>query len=261
MTETTFGDLSRVKLFEVLKPLLTEKKTGKVVIKGKEEGEICLEQGDIIHARTSHFTGENAFFTMMGWRSGRVIFEAGVLSDQRSIPIPSEQLILNWASRKEEFEKIREVIPSPQVIFRLSPKMGGEEQQINAEQWSVLALCNGTKTITEIAQALGWDEYRALKMVYQLFQMGLLEKAEERAPAPKKVVKEEFFSVLDLELKRAVGPVAPFLIDDKLVDFGEKKESFPLDRALTFIEALSEEIPHPSKRNDFLKRVMKLLSF
>lgn len=261
MTETAFGDLSRVKLFDVLKPLLTEKKTGKIYIKGSEEGEICLDQGDIIHARTSQFIGENAFFTMMGWRSGRVIFEAGVLSDQRSIPISSEQLILNWASRKEEFEKIREVIPSPQVIFRLSPQMDAEEQQINAEQWSVLALCNGTKTVSEIAQSLGWDEYKALKTVYQLFQMKLLEKAEKGASTSRKVVKEEFFSVLDLELKRAVGPVAPFIIDDKLAEFSESRESFPVDRALPFIEALSEEIPNPAKKNEFLKRVMKSLSF
>ncbi|MCX8117742.1 MAG: DUF4388 domain-containing protein [Desulfobacterota bacterium] len=261
MTEMVFGDLSQVRLFDVLKPLLTDKKTGKVFIKGKEEGEICLEQGDIVHAKTSHFVGENAFFLMMGWRTGRVVFEAGAITDQRSIPIPSEQLILNWASRKEEFEKIKEAIPSPQVIFRLSLKMGGEEKHITADQWSVLALCNGTKTVFEIAQSLGWEEYRTLKTVYQLIQMGLIEKAEGRGPVSKKLVKEDFFPLLELELKRAVGPVAPFLIDDKLAEFDEKKESFPQDRALPFIEALSEEIPNPTKRNEFLKRIMKLVSF
>lgn len=261
MSETVFGGLSQVKLFDVLKPLLTEKKTGRITIKGKEEGEIYLEDGDIVHAKTSHFNGENVFFTMMGWRSGQITFQGDVRPNGRSIPIPSEQLLLNWASRKEEFERIREVIPSSQIIYRLSIQVGGEEKHISGDQWNVLALCNGMRTISEIAQSLGWEEYKTLKTVYQLTQIGLLEKADARISVPKKVVKDEFFSVLDQELKRAVGPVAPFIIDDKLDEFGERKESFPLDRALPFIEALSGEIPNPAKRNEFLKRIMRLLFF
>jgi hypothetical protein len=64
-----------------------------------------------------------------------------------------------------------------------------------------------------------------------------------------------------MELKKVMGPVAPFIIDDKLVEFGEGKESFPEERALPFIEALSEEVPNSMKRSEFLKVTMKLISF
>jgi DNA-binding MarR family transcriptional regulator len=261
MPETLLGDLSQVKLFDILKPLLTEKKTGRVNIRGKEDGEICFEIGDIVHARTNHFAGENAFFTIMGWKAGRITFDPGVHPKEKTIPITTEQLLLNWSSRKQEFEKIKEVIPSTHSIFRLSLQKDGKEKNISADQWNMLVLSNGMKTISEIAKSLEWDEYKVLKTVYQLVQVGLLERAEDRVSAKKKSVKEDFFAVLDMELKKVMGPVAPFIIDDKLVEFGEDKASFPQERALPFMEALSEEISNPSKRNEFLKVTIKLISF
>lgn len=261
MHDSFLGDLAQIKLFDILKPLMMDKKTGRVGIKGKEEGEIYLDRGDILHAGTSHFTGENAFFIIMGMRSGRVSFDPDAFLKEKTIPITTEQLLLNWSSRKQEFEKIKEVIPSTQSIFRLSLQKDGKEKNISADQWNMLALSNGVKNISEIARSLGWDEYKTLKMAYQLFQMGLLEKADVRSPAKKKMVREDFFASVVMELKKVMGPVAPFIIDDKLVEFEESRDSFPGERVLPFLEALSEEIPNPQKRSEFLKVTMKLLSF
>lgn len=260
MHDSFVGDLAQLKLFDILKPFMTDKKTGRVSIKGKEEGEIFLDRGDILHARTDHFSGENAFFIMMGMKSGRVLFDPDTFLKEKTIPITTEQLLLNWSSRKQEFEKIKEVIPSTQSIFRLSLQKDGKEKNISADQWNILALSNGIKNISEIARSLEWDEYKTLKMVYQLFQMGLLEKAEDRTPVKKKLVREDFFDTLVIELKKVMGPVAPFIIDDKLVEFRENRGAFPVDRALSFLEALSEEVPNPQKRSEFLKITMKLLS-
>jgi len=261
MPETLLGDLSQVKLFDILKPLLTEKKTGRVYIKGKEDGQIYLEMGDIIHSRTDLFNGENAFFTIMGWKAGRITFDPDVFPKEKTILITTEQLLLNWSSRKQEFEKIKEVIPSTNTIFRLSLQKDGKEKNISADQWNALVLSNGINTLSEIAKSLEWDEYKTLKTVYRLVQIGLIERVEDRIPVKKKSMGENFFNVLDMELKKAMGPVAPFIIDDKLVELGETRGSFPQERTLPFMEALSEEIPNPQKRSEFLKTTMKLLSF
>jgi hypothetical protein len=71
MAEVVLGDLSQVRIFDILKPLLIEKKTGKVVFRGKEEGEIYLELGNISHAKTTNSVGEYAFFTIMEWKAGK----------------------------------------------------------------------------------------------------------------------------------------------------------------------------------------------
>lgn len=260
MPEIVLGDLSQIRIFDVLKPLLIEKKTGKVVLKSKEEGEIYLELGNISHAKTAHLVGEYAFFTIMEWQAGGITFEPDVFPTERTISTPTEQLLLNWSYRRQEWEKIKEVIPSSNLVFRLSLQRNGEDKNISADQWNVLALMNGMRTISEIGRVLRWDEYKILKTVYQLVRLGLLERGEVSRPAKKRWVGESFFITIENELKRVMGPVAPFIIDDTLMEFGETKESLPQDQALSFIEALGEEIPNAQKAKEFVRVVKEVLS-
>jgi hypothetical protein len=50
------------------------------------------------------------------------------------------------------------------------------------------------------------------------------------------------------------------VIDDKLTEFRETRESLSQDQALSFLESLSEEIPNPLKRKEFIKAIGGLLS-
>lgn len=259
MPETVLGDLTQVKLFDILTPLLNGKKTGKIMFEGKEGGELYLELGNIIHAKTNQAIGEYAFFTLMGLNTGKALFEPDEVSSERSIPISTEQLLQNWSSQKQEWDKIREVISSPHVVFRLSVQKSPENKNINADQWNVLALCNGSKTVSEIAEALNWDGFRASKTIVQLAQLGMLERAGEHKPAKKRPVSDNFFPTVEAELRRVIGPMAPLIINDKLSDLGETKDSLGQDQASSFIERLSEEVTPDSKRKEFLRVVMDFL--
>ncbi len=260
MPEIFIGDLSQVKLFDILKPLLMGKKTGKLSFQGRESGEMYLELGNIVHAKTPNSFGEYGFFAIMGWKMGRITFEPDEPPPERTIPIPSEQLFLNWSSKKMDWEKIREVISSNNAVFRLCLQRDGENKIITADQWNVLALSNGMRTISEITKALDWDELKTVSLTYQLIQAGLLEQVGEQKPVKKKLVRENIFSLIDNELRKVMGAVSPFVIDDKLVEFGEKRDSFPQDKLLSFIEALGEEIPQDDKRKNFKRAVMEFFS-
>ena len=260
MPEIFLGDLSQVKLFDILKPLLMGKKTGKLSFKGKESGEMYLEIGNIVHAKTPNSFGEYGFFTIMGWKMGRITFEPDEFPPERSIPIPSEQLLLNWSSKKMEWERIREIIPSNNAIFRLSLQRDGENKHISADQWNVLALSNGVRNVSEVARALNLDEFKVIKAIYLLVQAGLMEQVGEQKPIKKKLVRENFFSVIENELRKVMGAVSPFVVDDKLVEFGENKDSFPQDKLLSFVEALGEEIPQDNKRKEFKRAVLEFFS-
>ncbi len=260
MREIFLGDLSNLKLFDILKTLLVEKKTGVLVIKGKEDGEVYLEGGNIVHAKTAHSLGEEAFLAIMSWRVGKSTFKPDVVSREKTISGPAEQLLLKWSYRKQEWGKIKEVIPSPNAIFRLSLQQNPAEKNIRADQWNVLALANGVRTVSEIAEAVGWDEFKTSKMVYQLIETGLLERAEEQRPVRKKKVGENFFPTIEYELKKVMGPVAPFIIEDKLAEFGETKDFFPQGQAALFVELLSEEITIDLKKREFVKAMSEILS-
>lgn len=260
MPEINLGDLAQVKLFDVLKPLFSGKKTGKIIIKGKEGGELYLELGNITHAKTNSAIGEYAFFFLMGLKVGKASFEPDEAPSERTISISTEQLLLNWSYRKQEWDKLKEVIPSTSTVFRLSLQKSPENKNINADQWNVLALCNGTKTIAEIAAALSWDEFKTSKILFQIIQLGLLEKVEDQKPIKKKPVSENFMLMVETELKKMIGPLAPLIIADKLSDLGETKDSLGQDQAVSFIEALSEDISHEPKRKEFLKIMTDFLT-
>jgi len=259
MFELLLGDLSQVKLLDVLTPLLIGKKTGKLSFKGKENGEMYLEKGNIVHAKTPNSVGEYGFFTIMEWRMGRITFEPDEHPPERTISIPYEQLLLNWSSKEMEWERIREVIPSGSAIFCLSSLNNGENNTLSADQWNVLALSNGMRNVSEIARVLNWDQFRVFKTIYQLVQAKLVEQAGEQKPLKKKLIQENFFAAAENELRKIMGAVSSFFIDDKLAEFGEKKDSFPQDKLLSFIEALGKEIPHDEKRKEFKKTIMKFI--
>ena len=57
-----------------------------------------------------------------------------------------------------------------------------------------------------------------------------------------------------------MGPVAPFIIEDKITEFGENKDTFPHDQGVPFIESLSEEISQQANRKAFIKVMMDFLA-
>jgi hypothetical protein len=221
---------------------------------------LYLELGSITHAKANNAVGEYAFFTLMGLKVGKASFEPDEVPSERTISISTEQLLLNWSYRKQEWDKIKELMPSPNTVFRLSLQKSPENKNINADQWNVLALCNGTKSVSEIAETLNWDEFKTSKTILQLVQLGLLVKAEGQKPPEKRPVGENFFIKLENELKRAVGPVASVIIDDKLDEFGNAAGSFPQDKALPLVEALGEEIPRDVQKKEFVRAMMEFLS-
>jgi hypothetical protein len=260
MPETFIGELSQAKFFDLIKPLLTGKKTGLLVIKGNGNGEIFIETGNIVHARTGRSFGEEAFINMMSWQIGKITFQPDVPHWEKTIFIPTENLLLNWSYKKQEWEKIRQVVPSPNAIFRISLQNHSEDKNIKGDQWNVLALANGTRTVIEIAKILEWDEFKTSKVICQLVQDGLLERGGDGVASSKKFMDRGFFQMVENELKSIMGPVASFIIDDQLAAFGVIKDSFPQDQVLPFVEALSEEIPNEKKKKEFKRTIMAFLS-
>jgi len=260
MSETFLGELSQTKFFDLIKPLLVGRKTGILMVKGNENGEIFIEMGNIVHAKTPHSFGEEAFINIMSWQTGKTTFDPDVSPREKTIFIPTENLLLNWSYKKQEWEKIRKWVPSPNAIFRISLQSRSEDMNIKGDQWNVLALANGTKAVLEIARMLGWDEFKTSKVICQLVQAGLLEKGEEKGTPSKKYIDKDFFRMVENELKKVMGPVAPFIIDDQLIEFGETKDAFPEDQALSFVEVLGEAIPNEAKRKEFKRTMMEFLS-
>jgi len=74
-----------------------------------------------------------------------------------------------------------------------------------------------------------------------------------------KYVNGTFFSMIETELAKVMGPIAPIILQDKIAEFGEPRESFPEDQVEPFVKALGEEIADSSERASFARATEELL--
>ncbi|NNG00772.1 MAG: response regulator [Desulfobacteraceae bacterium] len=79
------------------------------VMKDEKEGEIIIRDGDIVHSQVGNITGEEAFYTIMCWKSGN--FESIDVdpSSPKTIQRHYQFLIMEAARRMDEKDESREV--------------------------------------------------------------------------------------------------------------------------------------------------------
>jgi hypothetical protein len=254
MFNELIGNLSEIRLFDLVKTLVDGKNSGVVAIKGRATAELFIEEGGIVHCQFDTLVGEEAIPAIMDLDDGRVTFNWQLSSENHTVRMAAEQLMSNWAQREEEWKKIRKVVDSSDAVFSIVWESGGHDRTILEKQWGVLALCNGRRNIFDVAGRLGRSLFEVSGILCDLVGMGLLEKAEvdERLKTwPRKTVDETFFTTAETELKKVVGPIARILLNDTLAAFEETPESFPNDRVNSFISTLCDQIEEEPKREKF----------
>ncbi len=251
MTNELIGDLSKVRLFDLVKPLVDTKKSGMVVIEGAPGGELYLEGGSIIHGKTEAATGEEAIRAIMDLDAGRVRFDWRASPEERTVETSTDQLLSVWGRREEEWKTIRQSIPSSDAVFSIVVDSDGKDRTILERQWGVLALCNGSRSVVDVAGLLGRSIFEVSRAICDLLGMGVLEKAEiigiPVVPSAKAVDKA-FFTTVETELKKVMGPIARVILNDTLAAFEESTETFPKERVESFIRTVCDQIVDEEKR-------------
>ncbi len=260
MADVFMGDLSQIRLFHILKLLVSEGKTGRLILtKGNESGEIYVENGDFTHASSGMNTGEDALFTMMTWMVGKFNFTPGLLPEEKSIETSTDQLLAEGQKRIKEWEYFREVIPSMEIVFKLTGHKGSNDIKIKSTEWNVLTQVDGMKSVREISKALNKDDIGVAKVLHDLFLAGLLEVVEKSKSPPEKVVGREFLKRVAEELAKALGPIASVIVDDQIAEMGQQRDAFPRNKASELVESVSSEITDEGKKIRFQRSMLEIL--
>jgi len=244
----------------VLKLLTSEGKTGVMSIqRGKEKGEIYVDKGALTHAICKDGVGEEAIFSILTWTDGSFNFSPNVTSEERTIDQDTPSLLEKEIKQLAEWQQIKEIIPSQDLVFKLSSKRAPDEVQLKHDMWSVLSQIDGKKTVGNIADELKIGEYNAARILYKLFSSGLIEVATGPQRKAKKTVDTGFFAFVEKELAAIVGPVASVIVDDDISEMGEERGAFPVDKVSLLVEKLSGEIADETQRIAFQKSVLGVL--
>ena len=168
---------------------------------GERVGEILMQTGVVDGEQLETALRaqiEDAVFDLLRWDLGEFSWEPNAAVDPEvGIMVSVENLIMEASRRLDELEVITRKIPSGRTVLRMAdkPPEGAVEINITPEEWRILVLVDGTRTVTEIGDLVGLDEFDAMRTLYGLVSAGLIEVdmagGEEGAEAPATEAAEE----------------------------------------------------------------------
>lgn len=110
------------------------------------------------------------------WDGGHFSFAASVdlPSYAVTITIDLANLIMEGARRIEEWEQCLKLLPNKSIVFRVVATPRDEKITLTADEWKVLFMINGQRTLEELAGDSD-DPLHVYRVVYGLFANKLIE--------------------------------------------------------------------------------------
>lgn len=260
MIEALTGNLAQLRLIDILRLLHLSERTGQLELTSDDGkfGEIYLVTGQISHALYEEWIGEEAVYGLFSWAEGTFRFHADETTDEQTVSLDTKQILEEASTYASEWERIRQVVPSSNAVYRLASRPSADVQ-LRAEDWSVLTQLDGEKTIMEIAEASQLNELFTSKIISRLHELGLIElvAVQMAEPAPLvDVVDGAFISQIESDLMQAIGPMASIVVEDCAEQMGHSRDGVPKDAVPELVERLANEIPDNARRTKFQEAML-----
>lgn len=133
---------------------------------------------------------EESVYGLFGWPDGEFRFEQGQKPEPDApilpSPVPVENLIMEGVRRIDEWGRIKDRIPSTDMVVRFVEQPGEKAKGVNLapEEWRVFARINGRDTLAEIAQKTTLSEFDVCRIVYGFVTAGLVDVIKKPRPQP-----------------------------------------------------------------------------
>jgi hypothetical protein len=117
------------------------------------------------------------------WDGGTFSFvqETSLPSHAVTISIDLANLIMEGARRIEEWEQCLKLLPDQSIVFRVVATPRDEKITLTAEEWKILFMINGQRTIAELCEDSEDDPFHVYRVLYGLRANKLIEVANDRA--------------------------------------------------------------------------------
>jgi hypothetical protein len=203
---------------------------------GERVGEVLVAHGSVTPEQLQDAVQaqiQDAVFDLLRWDLGDFEWQSGVMVDvEVPIEVSGENLIIEASRRLDEYEVITRKIPSENSVLAMAstPPEGAVEINITPEEWRILVLVNGARTVHDIAVMVGVDDFAAMRSLYGLVSAGLAEVADagelgepaavaEPEPEPVAEVAPEPEPVAEVEPEpEPVAEVEPFDLGQLLAE-------------------------------------------
>jgi len=174
---------------------------------GGRFGDIALQKGVLNPSQLDDFLKvqvSEVVYDAFVWKTGAfAFFDAIDLPPQAvTISIDLSNLIMEGARRIDEWEECLRLLPDSSVVFRVSADPEAEKITLSLDEWKILFLINGQRTLEELCRDTEADAFQVYRLVYGLVANKLIEPT---APPGD-------------EIDAPTGPIAP-LQETSVIDF------------------------------------------
>jgi hypothetical protein len=127
---------------------------------------------------------EESVYGLFGWPDGEFRFEQGQRPEPDAPimphPLPVEHLIMEGVRRIDEWGRIRDRIPSTDMVVKFVEQPGEKAKGVKLapEEWRIFARINGKDSLAEIAQKTGRAK-RSVERILQEFRQTLRGQIHE----------------------------------------------------------------------------------
>ncbi|MBW2220784.1 MAG: hypothetical protein JRF40_15050 [Deltaproteobacteria bacterium] len=103
------------------------------------------------------------------------------------------------------------------LVFKGLVKANLDEFSIDTQMLKVLTHLDGRKNLASVSRAINMDMKILQEVLTRLYSVNLIVKVDKSVP----MLNKEFFNFLVAQLSFALGPIAEFLIEEEIREFGD----------------------------------------
>lgn len=146
-------------------------------------GQILIDEGYVGESALEAFIAEqiaDALFELFRWEDGQLRFEPDeyCADEDIGLTVSVETLIADSQKRLDQWKRIREKIPSMDTRFAMAGGPGEKSIEIHLKprEWMILCYLHGGRSVAELVELTGYNDFDAAKTLYGMYAQGLIEK-------------------------------------------------------------------------------------
>jgi len=193
-------------------------------------GKILVEKGFISVETLKKFIHQQVrdiLYDLFLWKQGdfEYVDQDFNLDQEFATELNHMEVILEGTRRVDEWSILKKNIPDKQMVFKINRSVEEKRDTVNltANEWRIISLINGKRTVQQVIEDSGNDEFSVYRVINSLISSGLIEQGasvaalnsedKSETPAIIQIYHQVMLSMLQ-GTEKAVGSRAQNLLEE-----------------------------------------------
>jgi hypothetical protein len=169
---------------------------------GQALGKILVDNGWISRETLKRMIckqAEDFIFNVFLWQKGTFEYKDAEFNLKNMVitPLNVLNIILEASRRIDEMSILVKRISSDQLTFKISEAIQDKKEiKFNANEWRILSLIDGRRTVRKLIEESGFDDFAAYKVLYSFISYGLIKPviSDIQSSGPKN--SDKFYAII-----------------------------------------------------------------